>query len=107
MILISDIANFGRGRDKMPRKRKGSMALTGAAAGAAIGGAIPLALAAIKYKRTGSFNPKLMNSRSLTTGLIGAGIGGVLGETVWNRKLGLEGTNFRDTMWDVNGKRYR
>lgn len=35
---------------------------------------------------------------------IGVGVGGALGETVLNKKLGLEGTNFKDTVWDRKGK---
>jgi hypothetical protein len=48
MILINDIANFGRGRDKQPRKKRN--ALIGAIGGSAIGAGIGYATKPSKYK---------------------------------------------------------
>lgn len=51
MILINDIANFGRGRDKQPRKKRN--VLIGAISGSAIGAGIGYATKPSKYKLTG------------------------------------------------------
>jgi hypothetical protein len=48
IILINDIANFGRGRDKQPRKKRN--ALIGAIGGTAIGAGIGYATKPSKYQ---------------------------------------------------------
>lgn len=109
MFFLSDInsVNFGRkigAKDKKRRKIKGSVAFPSAAAGAALGASIPLGLALLQKRRTGSININNLNKNTAIGGLVGGGLGTIYGEKVLNKKLGLEGTRFKDTIYDRNGK---
>ena len=54
ITLINDLANFGRGRDKQPRKKRNVLIGTiGAIGGSAIGAGIGYATKPSKYKLTG------------------------------------------------------